>query len=217
MAKATSVKSSSDRKKLPLNCGLSHLDNSTNTCRWPSFLAILSAILNARMLSVCCISSKISYSCTMQGRGIPGLRIVLRQFILTHVVNFWPKYWFITWVNPSGEYSLLGSDSLFGSEQRYYNPNFEKWKNVKSVLVPMLRQEKLTDYFTASRIQLNHSFSVNHYFSFRIKQELPIVCSYKFICIYIISFYANITKIGIRSYHCRFTQSKPDKECHFTV
>ena len=45
----------------------------------------------------------------------------------------------------------------------------------ESVLVPMLRQEKLTDYSTASRIQLNHSFSVNHYFSFRIKQELPIV------------------------------------------
>ena len=39
----------------------------------------------------------------------------------------------------------------------------------------MLRQEKLTDYSTASRIQLNHSFSVNHYFSFRIKQEMPIV------------------------------------------
>ena len=39
----------------------------------------------------------------------------------------------------------------------------------------MLTQEKLTDYSTASRIQLNHSFSVNHYFSFRIKQELPIV------------------------------------------
>ena len=81
----------------------------------------------------------------------------------------------------------------------------------KSVLVPMLRQEKLRDYSTASRIQLNHSFSVNHYFSFRIKQELPIVYSYKFICVYIISFYANITKIGIRSYHCRFTESKPTK------
>ena len=39
----------------------------------------------------------------------------------------------------------------------------------------MLRQKKLTDYSTASCIQLNHSFSVNHYFSFRIKQELPIV------------------------------------------
>ena len=89
--------------------------HSTNTCRWPSFLAILSA-----MLSVCRISSKISYSSTVQGRGIPlrGLRIVSRQFILTHVVNFWPKYWFITWVNPSGEYSLLGSDSLLG-QNRY--------------------------------------------------------------------------------------------------
>ena len=58
---------------------------------------------------------------------------------------------------------------------RYCNPNFEKWKNAKSVLVPMLKQEKLTDYSTASRIQLNNSFSVNHYFSFRIKQEMPIV------------------------------------------
>ena len=87
----------------------------------------------------------------------------------------------------------------------------------KSVLVPMLKQEKVTDYSTVSRIQLNHSFSVNHYFSFRIKQELPIVYSYKFICVYITSFYANITEIGIRSYHCRFTESKPDKECNFTV
>ena len=58
---------------------------------------------------------------------------------------------------------------------RYCNPNFEKWKNAKSVLVPMLRQGKLTVYSTASHIQLNHSFSVNHYFSFRIKQEMPIV------------------------------------------
>ena len=38
-----------------------------------------------------------------------------------------------------------------------------------------------------------------------------IVYSYKFICVYIISFYTNITKIEIRSYHCRFTQSKSDK------
>ena len=81
----------------------------------------------------------------------------------------------------------------------------------------MLRQEKLTDYSTASRVQLNHSFSVNHYFSFRIKQKLPVVYSYEFICVYIISFYVNITKIGILSYHCRFTQSKPDKEYHVAV
>ena len=33
----------------------------------------------------------------------------------------------------------------------------------------------------------------------------------------IVSFYANITKIGIRSYHCRFTQSKADKESHVAV
>ena len=55
----------------------------------------------------------------MRSRGIPvpGLRLKSRQFILTQVMNFWPKQWFITWVNPSSEYSLLGSDSLFGSEQ----------------------------------------------------------------------------------------------------
>ena len=41
--------------------------------------------------------------------------------------------------------------------------------------------------------------------------------SYEFICVYIVSFYANITKIGTRSYHCRFTQSKPDKESHDAV
>ena len=51
----------------------------------------------------------------------------------------------------------------------------------------------------------------------RIKQKLLIVYSYEFICVYIISFYANITKIGILSYHCRFTQSKPDKEYHVAV
>ena len=35
--------------------------------------------------------------------------------------------------------------------------------------------------------------------------------------VYIVSFYANITKIGTRSYHCRFTQSRPDKESHIAV
>ena len=70
---------------------------------------------------------------------------------------------------------------------------------------------------TAFRIQLNHQFSVNHYFSFRIKQELLTDYSCKFICVYIVSFYTNITKIGTRSYHCRFTQSKPDKEGHVFV
>ena len=38
--------------------------------------------------------------------------------------------------------------------------------------------------------------------------------------VYIVSFYANVTKIGTRSYHCRFThsrQSKPDKESHVAV
>ena len=53
--------------------------------------------------------------------------------------------------------------------------------------------------------------------SFRIKQELLIVYSYKFICVYIVSFYANMTKIGRGFYHCRFTQSKPDKEGHVAV
>ena len=32
--------------------------------------------------------------------------------------------------------------------------------------------------------------------------------------VYIVSFYAHVTKIGTRSHHCRFTQSKPDKESH---
>ena len=35
--------------------------------------------------------------------------------------------------------------------------------------------------------------------------------------VYIVSFYTNITKIETGSYHCRFTQSKPDKESHFAV
>ena len=85
MAKAISVKSSSDRKKHPLNCGLSHLDTPQTLADDPSSLQL--------MLSVCCISSKISHSCRVQGRRTPlrGLRIVLRQLIkiiLTYVVNF---------------------------------------------------------------------------------------------------------------------------------
>ena len=59
--------------------------------------------------------------------------------------------------------------------------------------------------------------SVNHYFSFRIKQESLIVYSYKFTCVYIVSFYDNIANIGARSFHRRFTQSKPDKESHFAA
>ena len=35
--------------------------------------------------------------------------------------------------------------------------------------------------------------------------------------VYIVAFYANITKIGTHSYHCRFTQSKSDKESHVAV
>ena len=34
---------------------------------------------------------------------------------------------------------------------------------------------------------------------------------------YIVSFYANITKIGTHSDHYRFTQSRPDKESHVAV
>ena len=53
--------------------------------------------------------------------------------------------------------------------------------------------------------------------SFRIKQELLLVYSYKFICVYNVSFYADITKIGTRFYHYRFTRSKPDKESHVAI
>ena len=35
--------------------------------------------------------------------------------------------------------------------------------------------------------------------------------------VYIVLFYADITKIGTRSYYCRFTQSRPDKESHVAV
>ena len=59
----------------------------------------------------------------------------------------------------------------------------------------MLKQEKLTDYSTASRIQLNHSFSVNHYFSFRIKQELPIVYSYKLFVSFLFHFTLILLKL----------------------
>ena len=41
--------------------------------------------------------------------------------------------------------------------------------------------------------------------------------SYKFICVYIVSLYVDITKIGTRSFHCRFTQSKPNKESQVVV
>ena len=62
------------------------------------------------------------------------------------------------------------------------------------------------------------SFFVSHYFSFRINQGMLIVYSYfKFICVYNVSFYTSITKIGTCSYHCRFTQSNPDKEGHVSV
>ena len=35
--------------------------------------------------------------------------------------------------------------------------------------------------------------------------------------VYLCSFYVNVTKIGTLSYHCRFTQSKPDKESQAVV
>ena len=35
--------------------------------------------------------------------------------------------------------------------------------------------------------------------------------------VYIVSFCANVTNIGTRSYHCRFTQSKHNKESHVAV
>ena len=35
--------------------------------------------------------------------------------------------------------------------------------------------------------------------------------------VYIVSFHANITKIETRSFHCRLTQSRPDKERHVVV
>ena len=46
----------------------------------------------------------------------------------------------------------------------------------------------------------NKLVSVNHYCSFRIKQELLVVYSYryKFICVYIVSFQANIHFYRIR-------------------
>ena len=44
-----------------------------------------------------------------------------------------------------------------------------------------------------------------------------IVYSYKFICVYILSFYANITKIRTRSYHYRVPQLNPDKESQVAV
>ena len=57
---------------------------------------------------------------------------------------------------------------------------------------------------TAFCIQLDHQYSENYYFSFRTKQELLTVI--KFICVYIVSFYA-IIEIGTHSYRWRFTQS----------
>ena len=39
---------------------------------------------------------------------------------------------------------------------------------------------------------------MNHYFSFRIKRELLTVYSYKFICVYIVSFYVNIVLLKLK-------------------
>ena len=129
------------------------------------------------MLSVCCISSKISYSCTVQGRGIPlrGLTIVLRQFILTHVVKFWPKYWFITWVNPSGEYSLLGSDSLFGSEQL----------GMRKLMYYAISSLNLFPSNSLKRLSISAFKSVSRYFDhiYRIRKML-ITCTTFFVNLY---------------------------------
>ena len=35
--------------------------------------------------------------------------------------------------------------------------------------------------------------------------------------VYIVSFYANFTEIGTRSYQCSITQSNPHKESHVVV
>ena len=54
---------------------------------------------------------------------------------------------------------------------------------------------------------------------FQNKARTPdtVVYSYKYICVYIVSFYADITELDTHSYHCRFTQSKPDKESYVAV
>ena len=43
------------------------------------------------------------------------------------------------------------------------------------------------------------------------QKKARIVDSYKFICVYFVSFYTNITKIETRSYHCRFNQNPTKK------
>ena len=63
-------------------------------------------------------------------------------------------------------------------------------------------------------IQLNYYFSKKYYFSIRIKQRIAdssdrelIFSSYLCMAtVFIVSLYANITKIGIRPHHCRWTQ-----------
>ena len=47
---------------------------------------------------------------------------------------------------------------------------------------------------------------------FQNKARIAVVYSYKFICVHLVSSYANVTEIRTRSYHCSFIQSKPDKE-----
>ena len=86
---------------------------------------------------------------------------------------------------------------------------------MKSVLVPMLRQEKLADLFYSISYPTESFIFCKSLLFFQ--NSTGIADSVKFICVYIISFYANITKIGICSDHYRFTQSKPNKECPVAV
>ena len=115
-----------NEKKKSLNCRLSHLRTLRTLADGPPSLQFYQPFWMHGIPSVCVAflaKYKVIHSSTVRGRGIPlpGLSLISRQFILTQMMNFWPKQWFITWVNPSSEYSLLGSDSLFGSEHIHSN------------------------------------------------------------------------------------------------
>ena len=70
--------------------------------------------------------------------------------------------------------------------------------------------EKLTDYSTASCIQLSHSFSVNHYFSFRIKQELPIV--YIVISLFVsVLFHFTLILLKLKNEKCTRSYAEAEK------
>ena len=100
---------------------------------------------------------------------------------------------------------------------RYCNPNFEKWKTRKCTR-SYVEAGKTHGLFHSISYPTKSFIFCKSLLFFQNKARIAnSLYSYKFICVYIISFYANITKIGKRSYHCRFTQSKPHKECHVTV